>query len=61
MNFQHYRQRHLVIISNLNFHPLLILLLKEGIKLRLSHNGAEYWGKKTKGDLVLIKHHLRQL
>ena len=39
-----------------NFHPFLILLLKEGTKLfiRLS-SGTSYWGKKTKGGLGFSK------
>ena len=39
-----------------NFHPFLILLLKEGTKLfiRLS-SGTAYWGKKTKGGLGFSK------
>ena len=29
--------------------------------IRLSNNGAAYWGKKTKGGLGLANHHLKQL
>ena len=36
---------------------------KEGDKtlIRLSNNGAAYRGRKEKGKLVLVKHHLEQL
>ena len=29
--------------------------------IRLSHNAAAYWGRNKRGDLVLVKYHLKQL
>ena len=49
--------------KNLNFHPLLSLLLKEGRKLLLGCLIMEQHvrERKQKGDLALVKHHLKQL
>ena len=49
--------------KNPNFHPLLILLLRKTTKLLLDYliMVQHAKGRKQKGDLVLVKRHLKQL
>ena len=54
------KRSHDQLKSKLSF--MVDFALKRGDKtfIRLSNNGAAYWGRK-KGDLVLVKHNLEQL
>ena len=54
------KRSHDHLKSKLSF--MVDFALKRGDKtfIRLSNNGAAYWGRK-KGDLVLVKHNLEQL
>ena len=54
LTFRNYKQSFLMINQNLNFHPLLIFLLKEETKIILG-----YWRKKTKGGLAFSKTSLK--